>query len=149
MVARVIRLLCGSLVAALLLTSTRAVSAVAQTGFVVVVNQSNPLTSLSQQQVADIFMRRMTEWPGGGDIHPVDLPAVSETRDAFSRAIHGRPAAAVASFWSQQVFSGRAVPPPLRPTDRAVIDLIRGDAAAIGYVATGAAAAGVKTIIVD
>lgn len=148
MVPRAARLLHGALLAAALAAPWGAAPAAAQTGFVVIVNESNPLQDLSRQQLADIFMRRMTTWPGGGSIHPVDLPAVSETRDAFSRAVHGRPAAAVASYWGQQVFAGRAVPPPQRPTDRAVVEFVRGDAASIGYVAPGSATVGVKTVAV-
>ncbi len=115
-------------------------------GFVVIVNQTNPVTALSRQQVADMFMKQMRQWAEGGDVHPVDLPAVSGVRDAFSRAVHGKPASAVASWWGQQMFSGRAVPPPQRSTDRAVNNFVREDALAIGYVSPGAAESGVKVI---
>jgi len=115
-------------------------------GFIVIVNQTNPVTSLSRQQVADMFMKQMRVWGQGGDVHPVDLPAVSPVRDAFSRAVHGKPASAVASWWGQQMFSGRAVPPPQRSTDRAVNNFVREDGLAIGYVSPGAAEAGVKVI---
>ncbi len=115
-------------------------------GFIVIVNQTNPVTALSRQQVADIFMKQLRQWEHGGDVHPVDLPAVSNVRDAFSRAVHGKPAAAVASWWGQQMFSGRAVPPPQRSSDRAVNTFVREDGLAIGYVSPGAAEAGVKVI---
>jgi ABC-type phosphate transport system substrate-binding protein len=124
--------------AAFALAASRATPAVAQDeGFVVIVNAANPVTSLSRQQVADIFMKRTAQWPQGGDVHPVDQPAVAVVRDAFSRVVHGKPAAAVASWWGQQMFSGRSVPPPQRPTDRAVVTFVREDALAIGYVSTG------------
>jgi ABC-type phosphate transport system substrate-binding protein len=118
--------------------------------FAVVVNSGNPVSSLTRQQVTDIFMRRLTDWPSGhGAIHPVDLPAVSPIRDAFSRAIHGRPGSAVASYWGQQLFSGRGVPPPQRPTERAVLEFVRGDALAIGYVSAGAVSPDVKVVRVS
>lgn len=128
----------------------RPAPAAAQESFAVIINASNPVSSLTRAQVADIFMKRLTEWPGsGGAAHPVDLPAVSPVRDAFSRAVHGRPGAAVASFWGQQLFSGRGVPPPQRPTDRAVVDFVRGDAAAIGYVSAGGVPPDVKVLRVQ
>lgn len=134
-------------VLALAATALRASPAAAQgEGFLVIVNQTNPVTALSRQQVADIFMKQARQWEHGGDVHPVDLPAVSTVRDAFSRAVHGKPASAVASWWGQQMFSGRAVPPPQRSTDRAVNTFVREDGLAIGYVSPGAAEAGVKVI---
>jgi len=137
----------GVILAAALAAVAGAAPASAQEGFVVVVNAGNPTSSLTRQQVSDIFMKRTTEWPGGGgDIKVVDLPAVSPIRDAFSRAIHGRPGAAVASFWGQQLFSGRATPPPQRPNDRAVLQFIRGDASAIGYVSPGSVTPDVKIL---
>lgn len=133
--------------AALAAAALRTAPAVAQDeGFVVVVNSANPVNSLSRQQVADIFMKKTTQWPQGGDAHPVDLPAVSQVRDAFSRSVHGKPASAVASWWGQQMFSGRAVPPPQRSTDRAVVTFVREDAAAIGYVSPGAQGQDVKVV---
>ena len=115
-------------------------------GYLVIVNPANPVTSLSRQQVSDIFMKLLRRWPHGGDTHPVDQPAVAAVRDAFSRGVHGKPAAAVASWWGQQMFSGRAVPPPQRANDRAVNAFVREDALAIGYVSPGTAETGVKVI---
>lgn len=132
------------------LTVGRPAPAVGQESFAVIVNASNPVSSLTRAQVADIFMKRLTEWPGGGGaIHPVDLPAVSPVRDAFSRAIHGRPGSAVASFWGQQLFSGRGTPPPQRPADRGVVEFVRGDASAIGYVSAGGVPPDLKVLRVQ
>jgi ABC-type phosphate transport system substrate-binding protein len=134
-------------IAALAATAPRASPAAAQAdGFVVIVNQANPVTSLSRQQLAEIFMKQTRQWEDGGDVHPVDQPAVSAVRDAFSRAVHGKPASAVASWWGQQMFSGRAVPPPQRSSDRAVNSFVRDDALAIGYVASGMAERDVKVV---
>jgi ABC-type phosphate transport system substrate-binding protein len=138
-----VRLLVPALVAAALRVSP----ATAQTeGFVVIVNAANPVTSLTRQEVADLFMKQTRRWPSGGDVHPVDQPAVAAVRDAFSRVVHGKPASAVASWWGQQMFSGRAVPPPQRGTDRAVNAYVRDDPLAIGYVNPGTVEAGVKVV---
>jgi len=145
---RLVHVLAGPALALLAHVAVSPTPAAAQeSGFVVIVNAGNPVVSLSRQELADIFMRRTTQWPGGyGDIHPVDQPAVAPLRDVFSRAVHGRPAAAVASFWGQQVFSGRSVPPPQRPHDRGVVAFVQGDATAIGYVAPGSAPPDVKVV---
>ncbi len=115
-------------------------------GFAVIVNANNPVTVLTRQQVAEMFMKQTRQWGQGGDVHPVDQPAVAPVRDAFSRFIHGKPASAVASWWGQQMFSGRAVPPPQRPNDRGINAFVREDVGAIGYVNPGTAEPGVKVL---
>ena len=134
--------------AAVAALAAHALPAGAQEGaYVVIVNEANPVSSMPRQQLADIFMKRLVEWPNdGGVAHPVDQPAVAAVRDAFSRGVHGKPAAAVASWWGQQVFSGRATPPPQRPNDRGVLAFVRGDAAAVGYVTAGTAPPDVKVL---
>ena len=144
---RLAHVFAGPVLALLALAPGLATPALAQdAGYVVVVNAANPTSSLPRQQLADIFMKRATQWPHGGDAHPVDLPAVSSVRDAFSRAVHGRPGSAVASYWGQQLFSGRGTPPPQRPNDRAVLQFVAGDAAAVGYVSPGAATPDLKVL---
>jgi ABC-type phosphate transport system substrate-binding protein len=133
--------------AALAALATRVLPAGAQEGrYVVIVNAANPLSSIPRQQLADIFMKRSAVWPGGGPAYPIDQPARATVRDAFSRGVHQKPAAAVASWWGQQIFSGRGTPPPQRPDDRGVIAFVRGNAAAVGYVTAGAAPPDVKVL---
>lgn len=136
-----------SLAFALAAVAVGTTPAVAQTeGYVVIINQTNPVTSLTRQEVADMFMKQTRQWSHGGDVHPVDQPALATVRDAFSRAVHGKPASAVASWWGQQMFSGRAVPPPQRGNDRAVNAFVREDGLAIGYVSPGTTETGVKIL---
>ena len=135
-------------VAAVAALAAHALPAGAQEGgYVVIVNEANPLASIPRQELVDIFMKRLALWPNdGGVVHPVDQPANAPVRDAFSRGVHGKPATAVASWWGQQMFSGRATPPPQRPNDRAVIEFVRGDASAVGYVTAGSAPPDVKVL---
>jgi hypothetical protein len=55
----------------------------------------------------------------------------------FAQHVHRRPASALAAYWQQQIFSGRAVPPPERSTDREIVDYVSATTDAIGYVAPG------------
>lgn len=111
--------------------------------FVVVVNDANSVSELRRDDVANAFLKRSTR------LVAVDLSANSAVRDAFSKAVHGRPASAIVSHWQQQIFSGRDVPPPERSSDAAVLEFVRSKPDAIGYVAAGANLGdGVKAIAV-
>ena len=104
-------------------------------GYVVIVNASNTASTLPRGEVAALFLKQVTSWPDGSPVVVVDHGDRSPIRAAFSRAVIGRPAAAVKSYWQQQVFSGRAVPPTQRGTDVEVVTFVRDNPNAIGYVA--------------
>jgi ABC-type phosphate transport system substrate-binding protein len=116
--------------------------------FVVIANGANRTTSLSRGEVQRFFLRNTTSWPGGEAAKPVDLPKSSSVRVAFSKEVLGRTMSALDQFWTHSVFSGRAVPPPERKSDREVVEFVRENAGAIGYVSPGTALDGVKRIAV-
>jgi hypothetical protein len=109
-----------------------------EAGFVVIVNEANPVNELSASQLSKIFMKRVVTWLGGNQIMPVDQLAESQVRREFSEAIHGKPPAPIVAYWQQQIFSGRSIPPPERRTDEEVIEYVRENQSAIGYVSSQA-----------
>jgi ABC-type phosphate transport system substrate-binding protein len=111
--------------------------------FVVVTNAANPVSELSRNEVSNIFLKKTTR------LVAVDLDKGSIVRDAFSKAIHGRPASAILSYWQQQIFSGKDVPPAERSSDADVLAFVRGNPNAIGYVSAGTSLGpGVKVVSV-
>jgi ABC-type phosphate transport system substrate-binding protein len=104
-------------------------------GFLVIVNTSNSASTLPKGEVAALFLKQVTTWPDGSPVAVVDLTDKSPVRNAFSRAVIGRPATAVRSYWQQQVFGGKAVPPTQRTSDAEVVAFVRDNPNAIGYVA--------------
>lgn len=112
-------------------------------GFVVVVNAAGPAT-LSKADAANAFLKK------GGALVAVDQGKGAGVRDAFSKAVLGRPAAAVATYWQQQIFAGKDVPPPEKGSDADVIAFVRSNPKAVGYVSAGAElGAGVKAATVQ
>jgi ABC-type phosphate transport system substrate-binding protein len=116
-------------------------------GYKIVVNASNPLTSVSKDEISRIFLKKIAKFSDGHGAAPVDLPANSPIRDNFSKKILGKPASAVDAYWQQQIFSGRDVPPPQK-SEAAVISFVRSNENAIAYVSAGADTAGLKVITV-
>jgi ABC-type phosphate transport system substrate-binding protein len=111
--------------------------------FVLVVNAASPVSELSKSEVSNIFLKKSTR------LVAVDLAKSSSVRDAFSKAIHGRPASAILSYWQQQIFAGKDVPPAERASDADILAFVRGNPNAVGYVSAGTnLGAGVKAITV-
>jgi hypothetical protein len=115
--------------------------------FVVVVNVENPVDSITVDQLSRMFLKKIRQWEGGRAIHLVEQRATAPVRKSFTERVHRRPASALAAYWQQQIFSGRAVPPPERSTDREIVDYVRATTDGIGYVTPGTAlGAGVRTL---
>lgn len=112
----------------------------------VVVNAGNRTASLTRRELSALFLGRKTAWPDGTKAVPIDQAEASPVREAFSRDVHGRKPSAVKSYWLQVLFSGRGVPPVERAGDDQVLQGVRARAGAVGYVAAGARADGVKVL---
>ena len=118
--------------------------------FRVVVNASNPVSSMSRDEVSRLFLKKGNAWPNGQAAQPVDLSKDSATRKAFSRTVLGRDVAAVESYWQQAIFSGRAVPPAEKGSDAEVMAFVRANPGAIGYVSgTGDLGSSLKELAVN
>ena len=139
-----------SLFAVALLLAGGAVSAGEDQRYWVIVHPDNPNDVLDRDEVSRLFLKKSTKWSDGTPVVPVDLPEKSPAREAFSKDIHGRSAAAVKKYWQQKVFSGEAAPPAEVATEADVLAQVRSDPAAVGYVSDEAVLKGVKILdVVD
>lgn len=104
----------------------------------IIVHSSNAARAVDQSFLADAFLKKVTRWPSGETIRPLDQRPDTAVRRSFSRGILKRTVAAVRSYWQQRIFSGRDVPPPELDSDASVIAYVERTPGAVGYVATGA-----------
>ena len=103
-------------------------------GFRVVANAANKETTIRRVALADMFLKRLSRWPDGTAVVPVDQSATTPVRVAFSKAILGREMRAVLAYWQEQIFSGRGTPPPVKTSDRDVVVFVQANPGALGYV---------------
>ena len=99
-----------------------------------VVHATNPVARLTREQASQIFLRKVALWDNRKPVLPVNQPADSPVRRAFTKQVHRRTIASVQTFWQQQTFAGRGVAPPERTTDAEVLNYIRQFPNGIGYV---------------
>ena len=109
----------------------------AQEAVVVIAHQAAPVSSLSRQEVSDLFLKKTTAWMDGTRVVPVDLAERTTARVQFSTAVHKRSVAAVEAYWQKMIFSGREVPPPEKASLSELIAFVRANRGAIGYVPSG------------
>lgn len=115
---------------------------------VVVVSAKNPLSSLTSDQAARIFLGKTDTFPDGSPALPVDLPDGSSVRDEFyAKVVHKTPSQLTA-YWSKVVFTGEGRPPKLLESSAAVRKAVAKNLEAIGYLDKSAVDSSVKVIFV-
>jgi len=115
----------------------------------VIVNASNTTTTISKSDLSKHFLKKTKKWDNGDKIVPVDQSANSTVRKDFSTAIHNKSVSAIKSYWQQYVFAGSGTPPMEKKSDDEVIEYVKSNTGAIGYVATGTNTAGVKEVTIN
>jgi ABC-type phosphate transport system substrate-binding protein len=110
----------------------------AEEAFKIVVHEANAVSSLTTIDASLYFLKKKGTWPGGQVVLPVDQAIESPVRQGFSKAVMDKDPAAVRSYWQTLILAGRAVPPPVKPSDEAVLAFVAENPGAIGYVAAGA-----------
>jgi ABC-type phosphate transport system substrate-binding protein len=114
---------------------------------VVVVPAKSPVTALSENEVADIFLGRTSQVPGGGTVVPIDLADDAATRGKFYRIVCGKSPAQLRAYWSKLVFTGSGQPPREVADVQALKKLIAGGTNAIAYIDSGQLDASVKAVL--
>ncbi len=113
---------------------------------VVIVHTSNPDSSITKKLAKKIFMKKTTT-TGSIEIIPVDQDEGSDIRnDFFIKAAKKNPDR-MKKYWSKMIFSGRSRPPEIKIGDEAVIEWVRQNKDAIGYINSKSADKTVKVIL--
>lgn len=99
----------------------------------VIVHPDVARTTMGMAEVRRIFLRREQFWPDQRRVEPVNLPASSAVRDAFSRRVLGRAPRDLAAYWNDLYFHGTA-PPAVLDSERATLLFVARTPGAIGYV---------------
>jgi ABC-type phosphate transport system substrate-binding protein len=104
--------------------------------YVVVVNSFNPFVVVQGEYLARLFLKKDSTWMNGQTAYPVDQADNAQIRERFASSVLRKNMGALRSYWRQRVFSGEAVPPPALETDDAVLEFVRRNPYAVGYVST-------------
>jgi ABC-type phosphate transport system substrate-binding protein len=101
---------------------------------VVVANKGNQMKVLTKKQVIDIYMGRTTLFPNGKVALPLDQNSDSSIRKLFYQNLVNKTVSEINAYWARLLFSGRSSPPRTVESVTSVINIIKNNKAAIGYI---------------
>ncbi len=116
----------------------------------VIVRSDNPVKQLPRSEVVRIFMGQVPTWKNGTKVRPIDQSMTSVVRKEFANGVMRQSLLLIDNYWRQQIYAGRAAPPPVRDTDAAVAEFVSANTGAIGYVSVGySLPTGVSAVVIS
>ena len=113
----------------------------------VIVNNNNPVKQMTQQQVSDLYLGRSRIFPNGEYALVFDLPRDAHLRGRFFAKIANMSQQQLNSYWSRLMFTGQVLPPQAIPDEHTVLELVRRNPGAMGYVSTENLDATVRVVL--
>ncbi len=116
---------------------------------VAVVSSKSTVSTLSKNQVADLFLGKRYRFPNGEPAIPVDQDEASSVRDEFYSRFTGKSAAQIKAHWSKIIFTGRGQPPKSASGSAEVKRLLAENPNMIGYVEADRVDGSVKVLVLQ
>lgn len=101
---------------------------------VVVVSAKSSVTTLSKNQIVDIFLGKTSRFPNGSVAVPIDQEEGIAAREQFYSEFASKSAAQLKAHWSKIIFTGRGQPPREASSVIELKKLIVTNANSIGYI---------------
>lgn len=113
---------------------------------VAVVSAASTVTALRKDQVADIFLGKVSRFPNGTPAVAIDHAEGSPVRDEFYVTYAGKSPAQIKSHWAKIIFTGRGQPPKAVSNDSEILKLTAANPQAISYLERSAVDGSVKVL---
>jgi ABC-type phosphate transport system substrate-binding protein len=107
--------------------------AIAEEEMVVITNLENT-NVIDRAYVIKVYTGAVKGWPDGSPIFLLDYGQDSELRKIFYAKVIGKSPAAMRAIWSQNIFTGKAMPPRVTQEDSEMKRIVAGNRNAIGYI---------------
>ena len=130
---------------ALLATTLFALTSLAQAQNVIVVSSKSSVSSMTKEQVSDIYLGNTKELPGGGQASPL-LPTSGGVRTDFFDKVLGKNEAQAKAIWSRLVFSGKGSAPRDVADSAETLKMIAANPNCIGVIEKSAVNSSVKVV---
>jgi hypothetical protein len=113
-----------------------------------IANASVGASSVSADELKGVFLITKTSLSDGSHVEPVLLKS-GATHEAFVKQYLGKSDSALQTYYRSLVFTGKGSMPKELGTDAEVVAYVTKTKGAIGYVSSGTAAGGAKTLTVN
>lgn len=128
-----------------LMLSLAVASVAASADVVLITNAKSTVTSVTLDQVSNLYLGKTTQWADGTVVSLADLPESSNVRTEFYGKL-GKTSTQVKATWSRIMFTGKGTPPREFNLSNQVKAFVAATPTGVGYVERSAADASVRIL---
>lgn len=128
------------------LLSSMAMAAQAEVYLVVAAN--SPVQSLTRKDAVNLYTGRTRQLASGQMVQALDLPRDDALRGEMYWLLTGQTLAQVNSYWSRLTFTGQTRALPTSGSEAEVIEALRSNPLALGYLSHEPANRGLRVVLV-
>ncbi len=121
-------------IAAVILAVAALARATAQESITIIVNPDVEVSSLSQAELALIYLGKKTFWDSGARITPSLLTEKSPLTELFLKESVRKTVRQYRAYWKRRLFSGQGTAPKTFPSSKQVANYVADNPGAIGVV---------------
>jgi ABC-type phosphate transport system substrate-binding protein len=119
--------------------------ALAANEIAIIVHKDNPAV-IDTTYVTRIYTGLLKGWPDGSPVFPLDQSEDAPARRVFYARLVGKSPAAMKAIWSQNIFTGKGLPPKVASPDAEMMRIVSTNRNAIGYMLASQVDASVRVI---
>lgn len=113
---------------------------------IVIAHPDAPITSLSKEEVARIFLKKRRTFPNGDEIVPLSQPDFPEKDDEFFFRISEKKRIQLNAYWARLLFTGKGRPPLNGKNDQQILQSVAQNPKFVGYIDASSLNDSVKVI---
>jgi len=112
---------------------------------VIIVNRDN-MNLVDAAFAQRVYVGAIKGWPDGKPVLVLDQPEGSDAREVFCTTVLKKSVTNVKAIWSQNIFTGKGLPPKVASPDEAMKQAVAANIGAIGYIRASQLDATVKVL---
>ena len=100
----------------------------------VIVTATDNVEQLNLDDVARIFLGKVTRFPGGEEVVPLNLDPEDPSYEEFARLVLKKTPSQLKAYWAKRVFTGKGKPPRTISSVEELLTLVASDKRYLSYV---------------
>ncbi|KAF0190889.1 MAG: hypothetical protein FD165_2350 [Gammaproteobacteria bacterium] len=121
-------------ITSIILAGLLLVSAYARADVAVIVHPDNPLTSISVDDLRNLYLGKVRTYPNGHQAEIIDLGDGTPLCTQFYAAVLNKTSAQLNAYRAQRLFSGKGLPPNTVATDSEAVAWVARNPQGLAYV---------------
>ncbi len=100
----------------------------------VIVTANDNVEELVLEDVARIFLGKVTRYPSGEQVVPLDLDPADPSYAEFARKVLNKTPAQLKAYWAKRIFTGKGKPPRSIANSEELRSLVSSDKRYLSYL---------------